>query len=120
MCYDRIMAGDAAVGLYAAANKIVRVIISVVTSGAAVMVPRLENAMTKGDTATYKNYCNKSLRFILILGSPCCFGLAALAPEIIRLFAGEKYLDSILSVRLLAPVRLLPKTIATHYSIIMV
>jgi O-antigen/teichoic acid export membrane protein len=99
-----IMVGDAAVGLYTAANRIIRIIISIVTSISAVMVPRLENAMTRGDTAAYKNYCNKSLHFILILGAPCCFGLAALAPEIIQLFAGEKYLDSILSVRLLAPI----------------
>jgi O-antigen/teichoic acid export membrane protein len=99
-----IMVGDVAVGLYTAANRIVRVIISVVTSIAAVTVPRLENALNKGDINAYKNYCNKSLRFILILGAPCCFGLIALAPEIIRLLTGEKYLDSILSVRLLAPV----------------
>jgi O-antigen/teichoic acid export membrane protein len=99
-----IMVGEAAVGLYTVANKIVRVIISAVTSIAAVTVPRLENALNRGDTTAYKNYCNKSLRFILILGAPCCFGLIVLAPEIIRLFAGAKYLDSIFSVRLLAPV----------------
>lgn len=99
-----IMVGDTAVGLYTAANRLVRVVISVVTSVGAVVVPRLENALEKGDTAAYKSYCNKSLRFILILGTPCCFGLIALAPEIILLFAGEKYLESTLSVRLLAPI----------------
>jgi O-antigen/teichoic acid export membrane protein len=99
-----IMVDDTAVGLYTAANRIVRVIISLVTSIGAVMVPRLENALSRGDRAAYKSYCGKSLRFILIFGAPCCFGLAALAPEIILLFAGGKYLDSILSVRLLAPV----------------
>jgi O-antigen/teichoic acid export membrane protein len=98
------MAGDMAVGLYTAANRIVRVIISIVTSIAAVTVPRLENALNKGDVSTYRNYCNKSLRFILIFGAPCCLGLIALAPEIIWLFAGEKYFGSILSLRLLAPI----------------
>lgn len=95
---------DTAVGLYTVANRIVGVIISLVISIGAVMVPRLENALSRGDAAAYKSYCGKSLRFILIFGAPCCFGLTALAPEIILLFAGEKYLDSILSVRLLAPV----------------
>jgi O-antigen/teichoic acid export membrane protein len=99
-----IMAGDIAVGLYTAANRIVRIIISVVTSVAAVIVPRMENALNKGDIAAYKNHCNKSLRFILIFGVPCCFGLIALAPEIVQLFAGKTYHDSILSVRLLAPI----------------
>jgi O-antigen/teichoic acid export membrane protein len=99
-----IMVDDAAVGLYTAANRIVRIILSLVTSIGAVMIPRLENALTSGDTAAYKNYCDKSLRFILIFGASCCFGLAALAPEIIGFFAGAQYLDSVLSVRLLAPV----------------
>jgi O-antigen/teichoic acid export membrane protein len=99
-----IMADDAAVGLYTAANKIIRIVISLVTSIGAVMVPRLENALNRGDAAAYKSCCDKSLRFILIFGAPCCFGIASLAPEITELFAGGKYLDSILSVRLLAPV----------------
>jgi O-antigen/teichoic acid export membrane protein len=99
-----IIVDETAVGLYTAANRIVLVVISVVVSIAAVIVPRMENALSRGDTSAYKRYCNKSLHFILLLSVPCCFGLVALAPEIIGLFAGEKYLASIFSVRLLAPI----------------
>jgi O-antigen/teichoic acid export membrane protein len=97
-----LMVGDTAVGLYTAANRIVRMIILAVTSLATIMIPRIENALKKGDIKSYKTYLDTSLRFILLFGVPCCFGLIVLAPEIILLLAGEKYTESILSVRLLS------------------
>jgi O-antigen/teichoic acid export membrane protein len=98
------LVGAAAVGLYTAANRIVRIIITLVTSISAVIIPRIENALRSGDREAYKNYLDASLHFILIFSVPCCFGLLILAPDIIRLFAGEQYLESIMSVRLLCPI----------------
>jgi O-antigen/teichoic acid export membrane protein len=98
------MVGDTAVGLYTVANKIVRLIILLVISLPAVMIPRIENTLKNNDMDKYKNYLDKSLRFILFFGIPLCFGLIIVAPEMILLFAGEKYRDSILSVQLLAPI----------------
>jgi O-antigen/teichoic acid export membrane protein len=97
-----IMVGDTAVGLYTAANKIVRIIITVVISLPAIMVPRIENALKHGNIDDYKKYLNKSLQFILFFSIPFCFGIIILAPEIIYLFAGKMYAESIFSVRLLA------------------
>jgi O-antigen/teichoic acid export membrane protein len=97
-----LMVGDTAVGLYTAANRIVRMAILAVTSLAVVMIPRIENALRKGDVKSYKTYLDTSLRFILLFGVPCCFGIIMLAPEIILLLAGEKYTESILSVKLLS------------------
>jgi O-antigen/teichoic acid export membrane protein len=98
------LVGDASVGLYTAANRIVRIIITLVTSISAVIIPRIENALQSGNRDMYKHYLDASLHFILILSVPCCFGLLILAPDIIYLFAGEQYLESIMSVRLLCPI----------------
>jgi O-antigen/teichoic acid export membrane protein len=99
-----IMVGDTAVGLYTAANKVIRIIITVVISLPAIMVPRIENALKHGNIDDYKKYLDKSLRFILFFSIPFCFGIIILAPEIIYLFAGKMYAESIFSVRLLAPI----------------
>jgi O-antigen/teichoic acid export membrane protein len=99
-----IIAGDTAVGLYTVANRIIRLVISFVISLSLVMIPRIENYLKNNDRENYKKYLDISLRFTLILGAPCCFGLIVLAPEIIQLFGGRQYTESVLAIRLLAPI----------------
>jgi O-antigen/teichoic acid export membrane protein len=102
-----IMVGDDAVGLYTAANKLIRLISAFIFSLPTVMIPRLENYLKNGNREEYKDYLDKSLRFILCLCIPCTLGMVILSPEIIRLFAGESYSESILSIRLLSPIILI-------------
>jgi O-antigen/teichoic acid export membrane protein len=99
-----IMVGDDAVGLYTTANKLIRLISAFVFTLPSVMIPRLENYLKHGNKEAYKNYLDKSLRFILCLCIPCTLGIIILSPEIIQLFAGESYSESILSIRLLSPI----------------
>lgn len=96
--------GDEKVGLYTAANRIVRIVISVVTAFSAVVVPRIENSLKNGDTENYRRYINLSLNYILILAVPCCLGVVALADDIILIFAGAEFAPSVLSMRLLSPI----------------
>ncbi len=99
--------GEEKVGLYTAANRLIRIVISLVTALSAVVVPRLENCLKKDDEESYKKYLNISLHYILILSIPCCLGIVALAPDIISIFAGRKYSDSINTIRLLSPIIIL-------------
>ena len=98
------ISGEEYVGLYTAANRVVRIVISLVTALSAVVVPRLENCLKNGDEENYKKYLNLSLHYILVLAVPCCLGIAALAPDIIALFAGKKYTDSVLTMRILCAI----------------
>ena len=63
--------GGRAAGLYTTANKIVRIVISVVTSLGTVMAPRLANNVGTGDLASYRRNLLKSLHFMLFLAVPC-------------------------------------------------
>lgn len=96
--------GDEKVGLYTAANRIVRIVIAVVTAFSSVVIPRIENNLKNGDFESYRRYVNLSLDYILILAIPCCLGIVALADDIILIFAGAEFAESILSIRLLSPV----------------
>jgi O-antigen/teichoic acid export membrane protein len=98
------MVGDRAVGLYTTANKFIRIVLTLVTALSTVMIPRIENSLKKGDMPAYKKYLNTSLDYILILAVPCCFGIIALAPDIIELFAGKSYLDAVVSIKMLSPI----------------
>lgn len=95
------------VGVYTAANRIVRIVISVVTSLSAVIVPRIESALKGGDFEGYRNCLEKSLRFTLVLALPCVAGLEIVADDAIFLFAGDKYAGAVLAVRMLSPIILI-------------
>lgn len=99
-----IFAGDAAVGLYTAANRIVRVVIQVVTSLGVVMIPRMEHCASSGDRESYRRYAKLSLRCTMLLSLPCCAGIACIAPELTAVFAGNEYAGAAVSVRLLSPI----------------
>ena len=96
--------GEEYVGLYTAANRLVRIIISLATALSAVIIPRLENCLKKGDEESYKKYLNISLHYILMIAIPCFLGVQALANDIILIFAGTKYLSSIKTIRILSPI----------------
>ena len=102
-----IFVDENAVGLYTTANKLIRIVISVVTSLAIVMIPRLANNLSNGDTEEYKKNLNKSLNFILLIGTPSIFGIIVISSQLIQLFAGTQYLDAVITMKLLTPVILI-------------
>lgn len=101
------LCGDRATGLYTTANKIVRIVISVVTSLGTVMAPRLANNVGTGDLASYRRNLLKSLHFMLFLAVPCVAGLVPVADGFVRLFAGADFADAGLSMKLLSPIILI-------------
>jgi O-antigen/teichoic acid export membrane protein len=101
------MAGGKAAGMYAAANRIIRLVIFFIASLAGVLVPRIENALHSKNFASYSRHLNRSARLHLIVACPCAGGIFLFAPEIIRVMTGSAYTESIFSARLLCPVILI-------------
>lgn len=102
-----LISGERSVGLYTAANKVVRIIIQLVISFGVVMIPRIENCYKRGDFEGYKQGLWVSLRFVFLLGVPFTIGITFFAPEIIWIFAGEQYAEAVFSIRLLSPIILI-------------
>lgn len=102
-----LISGDRSVGLYSAANKVVRIIIQLVISLGVVMIPRIENCYKSGDLEGYRQGLWLSLRFVFLFGVPFIVGIDFFAPEIIWIFAGEQYAEAVLSIRLLSPIILI-------------
>lgn len=98
------MDGDYAVGIYTAGNKIPHIILSLVTSMGAVLLPRCSNLVATGKIEEFKSVCNKSIRLVLILSLPFTAGLILLAGPIITIFCGEAFIDAIPVVYWTAPV----------------
>lgn len=98
------MDGDYAVGIYTAGNKIPHIILSLVTSMGAVLLPRCSNLVATGKIEEFKSVCNKSIRLVLTLTLPFTAGLILLAGPIITIFCGEAFIDAIPVVYWTAPV----------------
>jgi O-antigen/teichoic acid export membrane protein len=105
---DKIMlgflSGVDSVGLYTAANKMVKVILTLVTSLGTVLLPRMSYYIENNEVIQVKRLINKSLNFIMMISIPSTIGIVMLAEPIIYIFAGQEYLESIRTIKIISPI----------------
>ena len=96
---DVVMLGnisDEIVAYYTVSNKLIRLVMVLITALGTVLVPRISNCIKNNDTENYKKYVNYSLKYILMISIP-----SLVADNIIFIMAGEKFMQSILIMRIL-------------------
>ena len=101
---DVVMLGninDEIVAYYTVPNKLIRLVMILITALGTVLVPRISNCIKNKDVENYKKYINLSLKYILMISIPSLVGIFLLADNIIYIMAGEKFLQSILTMRIL-------------------
>jgi O-antigen/teichoic acid export membrane protein len=105
---DKVMLGiitnDSAVGLYTAANKMIKVILALVTSLGAVLLPRMSYYIELGKKSQINTLIRKSLDFILMISIPATVGIFMLSEQIIIIFSGNMYVNAIPTMKILSPV----------------
>ena len=89
-----VMKGDYSVGIYSTAHKISNIINQVVASILWVVIPRISYYFGKNDFAEINKLLRKILRFNITLGLPCAVGTILMSTDIIRLIAGEEFIQS--------------------------
>ncbi len=104
---DKIMIGLLSnlneVGYYEQAEKIVSIPMGLATALGTVMLPRMSNLVSKGDSKTIKKYIKKSISFMMFLSFPICFGLIAISNNFVPLFLGKEFTKSVTLIYFLAP-----------------
>ena len=101
---DVVMLGNVSekiVAYYTVPNKLIRLIMILITALGTVLVPRISNCIKNNDVENYKKYINYSLKYILMISIPSVVGIFLLANNIILIMAGEKFIESILTMRIL-------------------
>ena len=98
------MDGDYAVGIYTAGNKIPHIILTLVTSMGAVLLPRCSNLVAARKMEEFNSVSNKSVRLVLTLSLPFTSGLILLAEPVITIFCGEAFIDAIPVIYWTSPV----------------
>lgn len=93
---DKTMIGSitgdmAEVGYYEQTQKIVKILLTIITSLGTVMMPRIAKCFAEGKIEQIKNYMNKSFRFVYMLAFPLVFGIIAVSNNFVPLFFGQGY-----------------------------
>lgn len=97
------MKGDDAVGYYNAAIKIKSVLVSLVTSMGAVLLPRLSYYLKEKRQTEFKNLTVRSLQFVCFISIPIWFYFTIFAKESVYCLSGTAYTGAILPMQIVMP-----------------
>lgn len=79
------------VGFYEQGQKVIRVLLTLVTSLGIVMIPRMASTFASGDKEKIVEYMKKSFKFVFFLAFPIVLGLISVAKSFVPLFFGDGY-----------------------------
>ena len=92
------------VGFYEQAQKIIKLLVTIATSLATVMIPRMANTFANGEKDKLKEYMNKSFKFVLLLVFPLMLGIISIANKFVLIFYGEGYEKVIYLIIVISPI----------------
>lgn len=92
------------VAYYEQGQKIVKIVMALVTSLGTVLMPRVANLFKQNEMEKVKNYLSKSFRFVFFLSFPMMFGLMAISNNIVPWFFGTGYDKVIPNMMVIAPI----------------
>lgn len=98
------LADDRSVGIYTLSMKFIKIVVVLVTTLGGVLIPRISYYIEKSLVEDFKRVSKLSANFTLMLGIPSIVGIVFLAPEIVTIFGGQDFTDSILCMRIATPI----------------
>ena len=113
-----IISDKSEVGYYEQGQKIIRILLTIVTSLGFVMIPRMASTFASGDKAKVNDYMKKSFNFVFLLGFPIMFGLISVSSRFVPIFFGSGYDKVIILINIISPIILLmgiSNVIGTQY-----
>jgi len=93
--------GDESVGIYSAAYKVIKLILSVVTSLGIVLMPRSSYYISNDKIDEFNGLIKKAFNFIIVISIPIIVGLFMLSKELITIFCGTSYLPAVTPMRIM-------------------
>lgn len=96
-----------AVGFFAAATKLMTMVLRLPSVLGSVMMPRMSNLIAENKEEEFRQYAQKSYDFTLAICLPLTVGLIFTAPYIIRTLCGVEFLPATLCSQVIAPIVLM-------------
>lgn len=95
------------VGIFENSDKMLKLVLAIVTATGIVMLPRVSNTFKTSDMEKVNIYLYQSFRFVTYLAFPLSFGMFAIIPNLVPWFFGNGFLEVILISQLMAPIIIL-------------
>ena len=92
------------VGYYEEALKVIKVLVTIVSSLGIVMVSRMASVFASGENDKVKDYLKKSFQFTFILGIPMTFGIISISEAFVPIFFGPGFDKTIILMNVLSPI----------------
>lgn len=86
-----IIVDKSEVGYYEQAQKIVKVLLSLITSLGTVMLPRIASTFAEGNNKKVKQYMKNSFNLVFLLAFPLMMGLISVSDAFVPFFFGNGY-----------------------------
>lgn len=102
-----IIPGKSEVGYYDQGQKIIKILLTVITSLGTVMLPRIANTFANGEKEKITNYMKKSFNMVFILAFPMIFGIIAVSDAFVPIFFGQGYDKVSILMKVISPIILL-------------
>ena len=74
------------VGYYEQSQKIIKILLTIITSLGTVMMPRIAKCYAEGKNEEIKKYMYKTFRFVFMLSFPLIFGIISVSKDFVPLF----------------------------------
>ena len=106
------------VGYYEQGQKIINMLLTVITSLGTVMLPRIANFFANNKKDEVKSYMEKSFNFVFLLAFPMIFGIIAVAKDFVPIFFGPGYDKVVVLMSVISPILLfigMSNVIGTQY-----
>ena len=103
----KIILDKSEVGYYEQGQKVIRVLLTIVTSLGIVMIPRMASTFASGDKEKIREYMEKSFKFVFFLAFPIMFGIMSVSESFVPIFFGEGYDKVSILINVISPTILL-------------
>ena len=90
-----ILDSKESVGYYSMSIRLVKVLLTFVTSLAVVMIPRISNSIKNNRIDDVKRYIGMSTNLVYLIAIPAIFGILAIGEEVVTIYLGVEFLQSI-------------------------
>lgn len=113
-----IVANKKETGYYEQSQKVIRLLITIVTSLGVVMVPRVASIYASGNRKKINGYIKNSFTFVFFISFPMMFGIASISKDFVPIFFGKGYDKAATLIMIFCPMILLmgiENVIGTQY-----
>lgn len=102
-----IIADKSEVGFYEQSQKIIKLLLTVITSLGTVMLPRIASNFVSGEKDKINEYMKKSFNMVFLLAFPMMFGIISVSKAFVPIFFGQGYDKVAILMSIISPIILL-------------